>query len=135
MGVLSVSFSPDGKTIATGGVDQCVRIWDIAKRKNTKTFKGHGNSVRALVFSPNGKCLVSATNTRQPLKQPEGEIFCWDLAGGRILSRLAVKEGAVCLAFSPDGKTLAAGDRNRGSVIRLFDVSKVLDRHETDAKG
>src|SRR5262245_43598937 len=44
-GVLSVAFSPDGKTLASGGGDKTVRLWDVASRKLTATLKGHTEKV------------------------------------------------------------------------------------------
>jgi WD40 repeat protein len=40
-GVTSVAFSPDGKTLASGGKDRAVRLWEVATGKETAIFKGH----------------------------------------------------------------------------------------------
>ncbi|KAM3101763.1 TIR domain-containing protein, partial [Phormidesmis sp. 146-20] len=52
--VWSVSFSPDGKTIATGSHDRTVKLWDLQGRE-LQTLKGHGGSVKSVSFSPDGK--------------------------------------------------------------------------------
>lgn len=54
--VKSVSFSPDGSTIASGGRfdDSTVRLWDVKTGKNIKTLKGHTNGVECVSFSPDG---------------------------------------------------------------------------------
>jgi len=57
--VLSVAFSPDGQTIASGSSDKTVRLWDSRRRKLKATLEGHVDRVGALVFSPDGKMLAS----------------------------------------------------------------------------
>ena len=57
--VLSVVFSPDGQTIASGSSDKTVRLWDLRCRKLKATLEGHVDRVGALAFSPDGKMLAS----------------------------------------------------------------------------
>ncbi|RKU13228.1 hypothetical protein C6503_16055 [Candidatus Poribacteria bacterium] len=57
--VLSVAFSPDGSTVASGSSDQTVRLWDLRRRKLKATLEGHVDRVGALAFSPDGKTLAS----------------------------------------------------------------------------
>ena len=57
--VLSVVFSPDGQTIASGSSDKTVRLWDLRRRKLKATLEGHVDRVGALAFSPDGKMLAS----------------------------------------------------------------------------
>ena len=59
-GVKSVAFSPDGKTLATGGADQSGRLWDAATGKELRKFEGHAAAVEAVAFSPDGKTLATA---------------------------------------------------------------------------
>jgi WD40 repeat protein len=55
----SLSFSPDGKRVATGGQAGTVKIWDVATGQETLTLKGIG-VLTGLAFSPDGRCLISA---------------------------------------------------------------------------
>ena len=55
--VLFVAFSPDGKTLASGSVDESIKLWDVASGKNTAMLKGHTHIVRSVAFSPDGKTL------------------------------------------------------------------------------
>ncbi len=56
----AVAFSPDGKTLGTGGADRIVRLWDASAGTLMKEFKGHFGAVTALAFSPDGSRIVSA---------------------------------------------------------------------------
>ena len=59
--VFSVAFSPDGKTIASGGVDNTVKLWNAADGKEITTLKGHTDYVMSVAFSPDGKTIASAS--------------------------------------------------------------------------
>ena len=57
----SVSFSPDGKTIATGSWDDTVRLWDTETGENIRTLTGHTSGVNSVSFSPNGKIIATGS--------------------------------------------------------------------------
>jgi WD40 repeat protein len=58
--VTTVSFSPNGKWVATGAMDKRILIWDSANGRLHKELKGHEQMVLAVAFGPNGKMLGSA---------------------------------------------------------------------------
>lgn len=75
--VLSVSFSPDGRQLASGSGDATVRIWDLNTQTPLFTCTGHKNPVLCIAWSPDAKHLVSGSQ--------DGEILCWDPLTGKQL--------------------------------------------------
>ena len=67
--ITSVSFSPDGKTIASASEDKTVKVWSIEGRE-LHTLKGHSGSVTSVSFSPDGKTIASASS--------DGTIILWN---------------------------------------------------------
>jgi WD40 repeat protein len=59
-GVYSVTFSPDGKILASGNDDRTVTLWEAESGKRRQKLEGHGNCVWAVAFSPDGASLASA---------------------------------------------------------------------------
>ncbi|MFQ5732625.1 MAG: WD40 repeat domain-containing protein, partial [Planctomycetaceae bacterium] len=57
--ILAIAFSPDGRFLATAGLDRSVRIWEVATGKPVHTFVGHRGPVAALRYSPDGAVLAS----------------------------------------------------------------------------
>jgi WD40 repeat protein len=112
--VFSVAFSPDGKTLASGSVDNTIKIWEVSSGQELKTLKGHLDTVFSVAFSPNGMTLASGSFDRT--------IKLWDAATGQEMKTLKGHSHFVLsVAFSPDGKTLASGSHD--DAIKIWDVS------------
>ncbi len=128
--VVGLAFSPDGRTLATGYAapqgDGGVVLWDLATRRRLAEapLRVSEGSVSSVAFGPDGKTLAAGFGHIAVVIAGVGQIgggdsirkaggvALWDVATRRRLADrpLAVEEGKVeSVAFSPDGKTLAAG--------------------------
>ena len=107
--VLSVAFSPDGKTLAAGLWTRTIRLWDVETGEEIAQLSGHRNWVMGLAFSPDGKRLISGSgNPRAPSEI--GELIIWDLETYQALaSQSTERRGVRWIALSPDGSKLAVG--------------------------
>ncbi|MCD4656879.1 MAG: WD40 repeat domain-containing protein [Planctomycetes bacterium] len=119
--VWSVSFSPDGKIIASGSYDDTIKLWDVSSGKCVSTLEGHSGDVFSVNFSADGKFIASASSES---KKP-GIINLWDVSDIAKVKKLHTLEGhshsVRDVRFSPDGKILASGARD--NTIKLWDVS------------
>ena len=131
-GFHSVSFSPDGKTMISGGENGLMILWDMGTWEPYREVQiGHG-LVRTVAFSPNGKLIASGSN--------DNSIKYWDAQSGEPLAVLHGQENAVkSVAFSPDGKSLKSEHEDGASRIWsaqngcLSTIS--LSKKEDDSSG
>jgi dipeptidyl aminopeptidase/acylaminoacyl peptidase len=119
--VTSLAFAPDGKTLASGGWDDTVRLWDVAGGTELHRLDAHKGLIARVAFSPDGKVLA----TRGGL---DGTLRLWDAATGAGLHKVKGLSNVnpwrfyreAALAFAPDGKTVAATTRN---AIVFYDIA------------
>ena len=112
--VMSVAFSPDGKTILTGSMDETARLWDVATGRPIGQPLVHSAWVTSVAFGPDGKAILTGCydNTAR----------LWDAATGRPIGQpLAHSDMVHAVAFSPDGKTILTGCYD--GTARLWDAA------------
>jgi len=112
-----VAISPDGKlaALATKGVD--ILLLDIASGETVRVLQGHSVTVRGVAFTPSGSTLVSASG--------DGTVRLWNVNSGQQTRLLNINNPEIqaedgcqeervtklsCVAVSPDGLYIAAGD-------------------------
>jgi WD40 repeat protein len=126
--VLSLSFSPDGKFLASCSSTKSatkngeVKLWDVSTGKPASVqFAGHPKGGVFLVrYSPDGKYLVSAGYD---------ETFkLWDVATGKELASLnhGEQKGSVHAIFSPDSKMIVS--RGGDTMIKFWDIQELLQK-------
>ena len=122
--VLSIAYSPDGLTLASGSEDKTIRFWDTQTGAHKFTLTQHKANVTALAFSPDGSRLVSGS--------ADGTVHVWDAYTGNHKSTLPVspenrEAGITALTFSPDGSRFASGETHKREQNRHY-------RHEETTK-
>ncbi|HLO34163.1 MAG TPA: WD40 repeat domain-containing protein, partial [Anaerolineales bacterium] len=129
--VWSVTFSPDGKRVATASQDQTAKVWDAATGQLLLTLIGHTDSVNGIVYSPDGKRIATTSD--------DSSAKVWDAATGKLLLTLAGHTKWVYrIAFSPDetrlvttsgDDTAKVWDANTGRELLTFSAhqDEVMD--------
>jgi WD40 repeat protein len=133
----ALAFAPDGNSLL-GAARGKMRVWDVATGKVMQTSDLACDSCAACsAFAPDGKTLAASGRQKpapgQPEDLPDGQggayvITVWDVKAAKLVRTLQGPEGfvPVCLAFSPDGKTLASGSKD--GTIALWDFDQPATR-------
>ncbi len=113
--VQSLSFSPDGRTLASTGVEPMIRLWDVATGRETFPPSGHRSWIRKLVVSPADGTVFTAGQ--------DGTVRRWNPASGRELDVFARFPAPIdAMAFAPDGRALLLGGQS--GVLALWSVAE-----------
>jgi WD40 repeat protein len=119
--VWDAAFSPDGKVVATAGLDKVVRFWDLATGLEAGPRLDLREPVLSVAFSPDGNNLITSS--------ADGRVTLWDRATGEPVGPSLIEQpgsierpisGAV---FSPDGKKVLLGVEK---TLRLLDLPPLV---------
>jgi WD40 repeat protein len=114
-------YTPDGKTLITGGTTGTVQIRDAATGRVREEFGSHPSAVRRLAISPDGRTLATIT-------AEDATIRLWDLADPHhpLIAALTSDYAVNDIVFSPDGSRLASGGGGIGVALWNLDPATAL---------
>ena len=115
--VQSVSFSRDGKLMASGSNDKTVIVWNTDTWKQVSTFEGHERDVQAVAFSPDGKLLASGERDKR--------VFIRDAVSGKRLNTVKTYNSVNSIAFSPDGRYFANASSDKTGTIKIWKLKGI----------
>lgn len=147
--VRALALTPDGQYLVSGGDDAIIKVWNADNGKPLAKLEGHKECIFSLAISPGGKDLVSgdllgrirhwSISNWKPIRELDAKIL-----HTRLENFIADVGGVRSLAFSPDGKTLAAGGMKEAKsnafcpgkpIVLVFDWVSGKQRIELNIKG
>jgi WD40 repeat protein len=95
-GLRALAWSPDGRTLATGGEDGAVALWSMPSGRRRAVLRGHTGAIQSLAWRPDGKILATAS--------VDGSLRLWQGDTGREQAALyAIDGGKEWLTVTPGG--------------------------------
>ena len=113
--VHSVDWNCDGRRLASGSYDRTVSVYSLDRDRLSKdiSFKGHADSVDQLCWHPRHPDLLVTASLDKTVR-------FWDARANRCVSSITTKGENINICWSPDGKTVAVG--NKEDVVTFIDV-------------
>jgi WD40 repeat protein len=132
--IARVAFNPDDRLLATAGKNRSVILWELRSGRRFRSFEAYDGDARTMLFSPNGRFLMSGCQ--------DGRILHWDTGRGALARTfLGHQRGISALAISRDGQRLASLEKSekRSPPIQPLDVlfwpfSRILKSPESGSQ-
>ncbi len=115
--VTAVCFSPDGQTLASGGMfDGTIRLWDVATGIQLRVLRGAKGFVSDVTFSTDGRRLAASSGT---------DLKVWDVATGAEVNTFTSQSHMMQISLNDDGTQLVSGSDNgdEAQTIKIWDVA------------
>ena len=115
----SVDFSPDGRQLASGSLDQTARIWDATTGSSLAVMHGHPPELVAVQFASDGRRLLTPASEDHAIR-------LWETSDGALAGLAARPRGGRQIRLSRDGKFVGVAD-DRGTV-RIWDLDRTMQQ-------
>ncbi|MGP1474593.1 MAG: WD40 repeat domain-containing protein [Treponema sp.] len=127
--VNAVSYSPDGKYIASGSYDKTVKIWDAATGMFLRTLEGHSGDIDSVCYSPDGKYLASGGGWN------DKTVKIWNAASGECIRTFeGHTDNVISVSYSPANRYIASTSHDK--TVKIWDaengscVFSLTDNHD-----
>ncbi len=119
----SIAFSPNGRLLAAGGARGRVWLWNMARRSKVHVIRSGPGGIESVAFSPDGRTIAAGScNCNSEVGFGTGAVRLWDTATREeVGSPLVADDGVMKVAFSADGRTVAAAGGN--GIAQLWDIT------------
>jgi len=126
--ITALAVGPDGRTVISGGDDNALRRWDVARPKESQILHQFDCPLYHVSVSPDGKKFATAAAFAWYDAGRRGEV--WDAATGKRLFRVdPPAKGLPGIAFSPDGKLFAGYSHGENASVHLWDANNGKEIH------
>ena len=113
-GVHCIALSKDGRTLATGGYDHVIRLWDVATAHVIRTIQGHSDQINSVAFSPDGSELASGGADQTVRLWPIGIVE-------QQREYLGHQNYVWSAAYSPDGSRIVSASAD--NTVKVWDTA------------